>query len=58
MDSENFLFSEMLITDFIVDETRNGVQATGASYGEVYLEVDAYCHPSTGELEGTIRGEG
>jgi len=46
----------MLISDFIVDETRNGLQTTDASCGEVHLEIDAYAHPSTGELDGSIRG--
>ena len=48
---------EMLISDFIVDETRNGLQTTDASCGEVHLEIDAYSHPSTGELDGSIRGK-
>lgn len=46
----------MLISDFIVDETRNGLQTTDASCGEVHLEIDAYSHPATGELDGNIRG--
>ncbi len=47
---------EMLISDFIVDETRHGLQTTDASCGEVHLEIDAYTHPATGELDGNLRG--
>lgn len=52
-----FVLIEMLITDFILEETSDGSQSTDdASCGEVYVEVDAYPHPATGELEGQIRG--
>ncbi len=46
----------MLITDFILEETSGGVQATEEFCGEVFVEIDAYSHPTTGELEGFIRG--
>ena len=47
--------TEMLITDFIADEIKH-VKNTGAMCGEVFLEIDAFLHPITGELDGTIRG--
>ncbi len=47
----------MLITDFIMDETKNGLQKADASCGEVFMEIDAFSHPTTGELDGNIRGE-
>jgi len=46
--------TEMLITDFIADEIKH-VKNTGAMCGEVFLEIDAFLHPITGELDGTIR---
>ena len=39
-----------------MDHAKNRLQATEALFGEVNLEVDAYSHPTTGELDGTIRG--
>lgn len=45
----------MLISDYIAD-SNNTAQSTDASCGEVSMEIDAYNHPATGELEGTIRG--
>ncbi len=48
--------TEMLITDFILEETSGGAQATEVFSGEVFVEIDAYSHPTTGELEGLIRG--
>ncbi len=48
--------TEMLITDFILEETSGGAQATEEFCGEVFVEIDAYSHPTTGELEGLIRG--
>ncbi len=48
--------AEMLISDFIFEETSGGVQATEVFCGEVFVEIDAYSHPTTGELEGLIRG--
>ena len=50
------MYVEMLISDFILDETRNGLEMTDASCGEVHLEIDAYVHPTTGELDVNIRG--
>lgn len=56
------LVSERLITDFIADEFRNGhgLEATqgGDSVGEVQLAIGVYCHPHSGEMDGTIRGKG
>ena len=46
----------MLISDYIADSNQR-IQNTEASCGEVAMEIDAYHHPATGELEGTIRGE-
>ena len=52
-----FVFTEMLISDFILEETSDGAQSfDDASCGEVYVEVDAFSHPASGELEGHIRG--
>lgn len=36
---------------------KKGPEAVDASYGEVHLAIDAFCHPNSGELDGTIRGE-
>ena len=47
--------TEMLISDYIADSNATS-QSTDASCGEVSMEIDAYHHPATGELEGTIRG--
>ena len=47
--------TDMLISDYIAD-SNNTAQSTDASCGEVSMEIDAYHHPATGELEGTIRG--
>ena len=47
--------TDMLISDYIADSNR-GTQNTDASFGELSMEIDAYHHPATGELEGTIRG--
>ena len=47
--------TDMLISDYIADSNR-GMQNTEASCGEISMEIDAYHHPATGELEGTIRG--
>lgn len=47
--------TDMLISDFIAD-SNDTAQSTDASCGEVSMEIDAYHHPATGELEGTIRG--
>lgn len=45
----------MLISDYIADANTTA-QSTDASCGEVSMEIDAFRHPATGELEGTIRG--
>ena len=47
--------TEMLISEYVSDSNASS-QATDASCGEVSLEINAYHHPATGELEGTIRG--
>lgn len=47
--------TEMLISDYIADSNQS-IQNIDASCGEVSMEIDAYHHPATGELEGTIRG--
>jgi len=44
----------MLIKDFIVEET--SCSACESYCGEVFVEVDAYSHQTTGELCGHIRG--
>lgn len=46
--------SEMLITNFMKEETSHGLPSSDSSCGEVMLEVDAYVHPT--KLDGTIRG--
>lgn len=48
--------TDMLISDYIADSNRT-IQNTDAACGEVSMEIDAYHHPATGELEGTIRGK-
>ena len=55
-DCYSILCIERLITDFVMDETRPGVQDQDTSCGEVYMAVDAFCHPGSGELDGSIRG--
>ena len=47
--------TEMLISDYIADSNETA-EITDAECGEVSMEIDAYHHPATGELEGTIRG--
>ncbi|CAI8054103.1 Phorbol ester/diacylglycerol-binding protein unc-13 [Geodia barretti] len=47
--------TDMIISDYIADSNQR-LQNTDASCGEVSMEIDAYHHPATGELEGTIRG--
>ena len=48
--------TEMLISDYIADSNETA-EYTDAECGEVSMEIDAYHHPATGELEGTIRGQ-